>query len=58
MINFFYQDCNKQILNGIYKKFKKDAWVNGNIIKVFESNLQKYLKTNCKVSTCNSGSDA
>ena len=58
MINFFYQDYNKQILNGIYKKFKKDTWVNGNIIKVFESNLQKYLKTNCKVSTCNSGSDA
>ena len=23
MINFFYQDYNKQILNGIYKKFKK-----------------------------------
>ena len=58
MINFFYQDYNKQILNGIYKKLKKDNWVNGHIVKVFEKNLQKYLKTNCKVSTCNSGSDA
>ena len=42
MINFFYQDYNKQILNGVYKKFKKDSWVNGHIVKIFEKSNEKY----------------
>ena len=44
MINFFQQDNCKQIISDVNKKFKKDTWVNGKIVKNFENNLQKYLK--------------
>ena len=58
MINIFQQDNNKELLKGVYNKFKKDKWVNGKIVKILEKKIKKFLKTNHNVSTCNSGSDA
>ena len=57
-INFFKQDFNKKILKNLYNKIRKDTWINGKAVKIFEKNLEKYLNTNKKVCTCNSGSDA
>lgn len=58
MINIFTQDNNKVLLKKIYSEFQKDKWVNGNIVKVLEKNIKKFLKVNHNISTCNSGSDA
>lgn len=58
MITIFKQDNNKEILKNIYNKFKKDKWVNGNIVKVLEKNIKEFLKINHSIYTCNSGSDA
>ena len=45
MINIFKQDNDKEILRDVYNKFKKDTWVNGNIVTVLEKNIKKFLKT-------------
>jgi 2C-methyl-D-erythritol 2,4-cyclodiphosphate synthase len=58
MITIFKQDNNKALLKKVYNKFQKDKWVNGNIVKVLEKNIKKFLKINHSISTCNSGSDA
>lgn len=58
MITIFEQDNNKALLKNVYNKFQKDKWVNGNIVKVLEKNIKKFLKINHSISTCNSGSDA
>ena len=58
MIKFFDQNCDKRLLNRIFNKFQNDNWVNSNITNTLEKNIQKYLKIQNKVSTCNSGSDA
>ena len=57
-INFFYQDNDRKILSKIYKNFKKDQWVNGNIVKTFENNFKKKLNSNSNSCSCNSGTDA
>lgn len=58
MITIFEQDNNKKLLKEIYNKFENDKWVNGNIIKILEKNIKKFLKIKHSISTCNSGSDA
>jgi UDP-2-acetamido-2-deoxy-ribo-hexuluronate aminotransferase len=58
MINFFYQDNNYKILNNINKYFKNDTWINGKIVRNFEKNIKKKLKTKLEPCACNSGSDA
>lgn len=58
MINFFYQDNNYKILNNINKYFKNDTWINGKIVRDFEKNIKKKLKTKLEPCACNSGSDA
>ena len=57
-INFFVQDFNKKILKNLNKKLKDDKWVNGKYVSILERNIEKYLKTNKKICSCNSGSDA
>lgn len=57
-INFFNQNFNKNILKNLSKKLKNDLWINGKFVNILEKNLEKFLKTSKKVSTCNSGSDA
>ena len=58
MINFFDQDNNYKILKNINKYFKNDAWINGKIVRDFEKNVEKRLKSKLKACACNSGSDA
>ncbi len=57
-IKFFYQNNDKRIISKIYKNFKEDNWVNGNIIKSFENDFKQKLKTNSHACSCNSGTDA
>lgn len=58
MIKFFNQKKNDVVLNNFKKYFKKDLWVNGNIVEQCELKIRNYLKLDHNVITCNSGSDA
>lgn len=58
IINFFVQDFDKKILKNLNNKLKNDIWVNGKYVSKIERELAKYLKTNKKICSCNSGSDA
>ena len=58
MINLFYQDLQETVFKKAKIFFKKELWVNGNIIKKFEKNFEKKFKLNLKAISCNSGSDA
>ena len=57
-IKFFTQEFDKDIFKNLKKKLKNDNWVNGKYVSIFEKKLEKYLNTNKKVCSCNSGSDA
>ena len=57
-IKFFTQEFDKNIFKNLKKKLKNDNWVNGKYVSIFEKKLEKYLNTNKKVCSCNSGSDA
>ena len=52
-IKFFYQNNDKRIISKIYKNFKEDNWVNGNIIKSFENDFKQKLKTNSHACSWN-----
>ena len=43
MITIFKQDNNKTLLKNVYNKFEKDKWVNGNIVKVLEKNINNVI---------------
>ena len=57
-LKFFNQEFDEEIFKNLKKKLKDDSWINGKNIDILEKKLAKYLNTNKKVCSCNSGSDA
>ena len=42
MINLFYQDLQYKYFKKAKSFFRKDLWVNGEIIKKFERNFERF----------------